>query len=259
VSSQCLPASSSRKTDTVAVLPGPQAAVLAILPDFEAVAESPVCPDRPPPFGHVSADLPGRIADSSRDLPGSLATVSKNHSLFFAAAKRVLAQVPKARFLLVGDQLCGSQDGSDVYKACMSRFVEELGLRERCLFLGNRDDVERVYPACHVTVLSSLYEGTPNVLLESMACGVPVVATDVSDNRYVVPDGEVGYIVPLDDVSAMADRICRLLANEDLRQQLGKQARTWTEREFSISQLAKRTEAVYLEALASHPAYAPSA
>lgn len=183
----------------------------------------------------------------------------KNHSLFFAAAKRVLAQVPKARFLLVGDQLYGSQDGSDVYKACMSRLVEELGLRERCLFLGNRDDVERVYPACHVTVLSSLYEGTPNVLLESMACGVPVVATDVSDNRYVAPDGEVGYIVPLDDVAAMADRICRLLANEDLRRQLGKQARTWTEREFSIGQLAKKTEAVYLEALAGHSACAPSA
>lgn len=76
-----------RSCDTVAVLPGPQAAVLAILPDFEAVAESVVRSGRPPLLGHVSADLPGRIADSSRDSPGSLATVS----ILFALCSHAVA------------------------------------------------------------------------------------------------------------------------------------------------------------------------
>jgi glycosyltransferase involved in cell wall biosynthesis len=182
----------------------------------------------------------------------------KNHALLFAAFQRVAASWPRTRLLLVGDELVGGAHGADEYKSRMQALVDELGIRRHCLLLGNRGDVERLYPACDVTILSSLCEGTPNVLLESMACGVPVVATDVSDNRYVAPDGEVGYIVPLDDAAAMADRICRLLANKDLRQQLGKQARRWTEREFSIGQLAKKTEAVYLEALASHSACAPS-
>jgi hypothetical protein len=66
-----------RNFDTVAVLPGPRAAVLAILPDFEAVAESPVRSGRLPLVSQVSADLPGRTANSSCDLPGSRATVSK--------------------------------------------------------------------------------------------------------------------------------------------------------------------------------------
>jgi glycosyltransferase involved in cell wall biosynthesis len=100
-------------------------------------------------------------------------------------------------------------------------------------------------------VLPSVAEGSPNVLLESMACGVPVVATDVADNACIVPDGQVGYVVPLGDAAAMADRILRLLENDHLRGSLAKQARRWVVQEFSTARLAARTQAAYLECLAS--------
>lgn len=175
----------------------------------------------------------------------------KNHPLFFEAAKLVLQRVPRARFLFVGDELYGGMHGSDAYKERVERLVDELGLRKRCLFLGNRNDVARLYCACDVTVLSSLFEGTPNVVLESLACGVPVVATDVSDNRYLIPDGRVGFVVELGDEKALSDRICRLLEDDERRVEAGREARRWVEQEFSTTRLAEKTAAVYEAALAS--------
>jgi glycosyltransferase involved in cell wall biosynthesis len=131
----------------------------------------------------------------------------------------------------------------------MDALVQRLGLTRHCHFLGNRDDVSRLYPACDVTVLPSRFEGTPNVLLESMACGVPVVATDVSDNSYVVPEGRAGYLVQLDDDEEMAERIARVLADNTARRAMGARARAWVEQEFSTARLAAKTAAVYQELL----------
>jgi glycosyltransferase involved in cell wall biosynthesis len=174
----------------------------------------------------------------------------KNHPLFFAAARRLVEVLPNTRFLLVGEELYAGMHGSDAYRRRMDGLVDELGLRDRCLFLGNRIDVERLYPACDVTVLPSLFEGTPNVILESMACGVPVVATGVSDNAEIVLDGKVGYLVPLGDPGALADRL-RSVLEDPQRLEMGRRAREWIEQEFTAARLAARTEAVYREALAA--------
>ena len=174
----------------------------------------------------------------------------KNHPLFFNAVKLIVERIPGAKFLLVGDQLHGGLHGSDEYKARMDRLVDELGIRQHCLFLGNRSDVERLYPACDVTVLPSLFEGTPNVALESMACGIPVIATDVSDNALIVPDGKAGYIVPLDHPATLAERACALLSDPAKRLAMGAAARAWVEAEFSPESLAQKTEAAFRQALA---------
>ena len=104
------------------------------------------------------------------------------------------------------------------------------------------------YNVCDLTVLPSLFEGTPNVALESMACGVPVVATNVSDNAYVISDGSTGYVVPLNDEQALGDRVCEILLNPSLRERLSRQARAWVCAEFSCRRLAEKTVAVYREA-----------
>lgn len=171
----------------------------------------------------------------------------KNHPLAFAALRLVFAREPRARFMLVGDELYGGIHGSNAYKRCMEALIDELGIRNRCLFLGNRSDTERLYPACDVTVLPSFHEGTPNVALESMACGVPVVATDVADNAMVVQDGKGGFIVSLGDEEGLADRLVRLLADEHLRKLMGQCARQWVEQEFSVPRLAEKTATVYDE------------
>jgi glycosyltransferase involved in cell wall biosynthesis len=174
----------------------------------------------------------------------------KNHPLFFAAAKRVLQCLPNTRFLLLGEELYRGMHGSHEYKHSVERLIDELGLRDRCLFPGNRVDVERFYRACDLTVLPSLFEGTPNVALESMACGIPVVATDVADNSYVIPNGRAGYVVPLGDVDSLTRRIRRLLVEEVERKEMGRRARMWVEQEFSTVRFAEKMASVYDAALA---------
>jgi glycosyltransferase involved in cell wall biosynthesis len=174
----------------------------------------------------------------------------KNHQLLFRAVRR-LQCLPQTRLLLVGDELCGGLYGSDAYKRDMDRLVDELDIRERCLFLGNRQDVDRLYCVCDLTVLPSFFEGTPNVALESMACGVPVIATQVSDNAQIIPDGRVGYLVPLGDEVALCDKICELLEDKTRRRQMGQEARAWVESEFSMARLVDKTTRVYQDALDS--------
>lgn len=173
----------------------------------------------------------------------------KNHPLLLRAAKQVLAECPRARFLFVGDELFMGMSGSVDFKRSVQSLVDELGLRDRCIFAGNRKDVERCYRACDVTVLPSLFEGTPNVALESMASGVPVIATDVSDNAYVIPDHRVGFVVPLGDEHKMANRIVRLIRDRDLRANMGRSARAWVLEEFTGQRLAEKTAQVYEEAI----------
>jgi len=173
----------------------------------------------------------------------------KNHPMLLRAFKQVLDSFPEARLLLVGDQPVDGRGKYDDYKARLHRTVDDLGLRDRCLFLGHQKNPEDLYAACDVTALSSLHEGTPNVLLESMACGIPVVATNVCDNAYVVREGEVGYLVAVGDEAGMAQRLKSLLTDAALRMKMGQRARSWVMEEFSNKRLADKTEAVYTELL----------
>jgi glycosyltransferase involved in cell wall biosynthesis len=169
----------------------------------------------------------------------------KNHPLFFRAAARVLERFPRTRLLLVGDELYGGMHGSDEYKREVLELVDALGLRDRCLFAGNQDDVHRFYTACDVTVMSSHFEGTANAVLESLSCGVPVVATAVSDTAMILPDGRAGYVVPPGDERAMSERIASLLGDADLKARMGQSARDWILQEFSSERLAAKTADVY--------------
>jgi glycosyltransferase involved in cell wall biosynthesis len=171
--------------------------------------------------------------------------VQKNHPMFFRMASRVRATHPNAVFLCVGGALHEGLQGSDAYEARMRAMVRDLGLEQSVRFVGNQDDLPPWYAACDVTVLTSQREGTPNVLLESMACGVPVVATDVADHRLVVPEGRAGFVVPYDDDAAMARRVLDLLAHPMERREIGRAARAWVESEFSLARLAEKTTAVY--------------
>ena len=84
-----------------------------------------------------------------------------------------------------------------------------------------------------------------------MACGVPVIATQVSDNAQIIPDGQAGYVIPLGDEVALCERICQLLEDNALRRQMGRAARAWVESEFSITRMVNKTARVYQDALDS--------
>jgi glycosyltransferase involved in cell wall biosynthesis len=117
-------------------------------------------------------------------------------------------------------------------------------------FLGNRPDVPRLLAASDLFVLPSLWEGLPMALLEGMAAGLPVVATDVAGSRQVVRDGRDGILVPPGDAAALASAMAAVLANDEERARLGRAARDRVEQEFSAVRQAERHAEAYEAVLA---------
>lgn len=119
----------------------------------------------------------------------------KDHSTFLKAAYRVSLKCPNARFVCVGG-------GDSVLQAKLQDLAKLLGLSGQVVWAGHSDDASADYSAFDAMVLSSITEGFPNVIVEAMACGLPVVATDVGDCRAIV--GEYGWIVPKADPESLA-------------------------------------------------------
>ncbi|HET91754.1 MAG TPA: glycosyltransferase family 1 protein [Chloroflexi bacterium] len=131
---------------------------------------------------------------------------------------------------------------------------EELGIEDVVTFLGARDQdtLQYYYSAAEVVVMPSDYESFGMVALEAMACGTPVVASDVGGLAFLVKDGRTGYRVPARDPDALADRIVHLLTDEVLRRRIGQRAACWAE-SYSWSLIADQIEALYGEMITSSP------
>jgi len=171
----------------------------------------------------------------------------KNHKFLFDTLLAIENLPSNVKLLLVGDMLFGGMHGSDDYYTEVMKQIKETSLSSRCILLGNRDDVEMLYPACDFTVLPSRFEGTPNVILESMACGVPVIATDVSDNAKIIDDQVSGILVELDNRQELQTALRTIIASESLVSTLGNAARESIVSRFSSKMLAENTSRVYDE------------
>jgi glycosyltransferase involved in cell wall biosynthesis len=141
-------------------------------------------------------------------------------------------------------RLCG--DGPS--RAMLQSLSVNLGIDRQVEFLGYCDNVQAVLASSHVLVLPSHYEGTPNVVLEALSVGRPVVATGVGDVPIIVRDGREGFLVPVGDAQAMADRLERLANDSRLLEEMSGQARRRVESDFSLAALVNRTFAVYRRA-----------
>lgn len=150
----------------------------------------------------------------------------------FAAVR---ADLP-ARLELVGD-------GPE--RARIESLVDQLGLRADVRFRGEMDDLAGFYPSVDVFVLPSESESFGMAALEAMACGVPVVASNVGGLPDVIADGETGFLSPVGDVAAMAANVRRLLAEPDLHAAMSALARQRAESVFRPSAAVAAYEAVY--------------
>ncbi len=160
----------------------------------------------------------------------------KAHEIFLSAAEKVRKQIPDSVFLIVGD-------GPE--RAKLEAISHKAGLSDCVRFLGFRDDLPAVYAGCNVTVLSSNNEGMPVALIESLASGTPVVATDVGETRSIVDDGVSGYVVSVNDHNAVADAIVRMLSSKDTAHEMGLAGRKHVGTGFSIGRLADDLETLY--------------
>jgi glycosyltransferase involved in cell wall biosynthesis len=195
---------------------------------------------------------PGRLHHELGLLPDApliavLSRVSpiKGLEFFLEAAAVVGAKVPEARFLIVGK--AAAPDAA--YQRQLEAYANHLGLGGRLVFTGLRMDVPEVLDEVAVSVLPSLSEGLSNVLLESMAAGVPVVATRVGGTPEVIEDGVTGMLVPPRDTGALVRAILAILEDRELTNRLGRAGRERVVERFSVHEMVRQTEQLYARLL----------
>lgn len=164
-------------------------------------------------------------------------SAAKNHSAFLTAAAQLLARCPAVEFVLVGD---------GPLRTGLEAMAAELGIKEKVFFAGERHDIPAMLASLDVSVLISSSESLSNVVLESMAAGVPVVATDVGGNPELVRDGDTGLLVPPGDEKKLVEALTRLVGDAILRAQYAGQSRELARSQFHIGQVSQRFEQLYL-------------
>jgi len=133
-------------------------------------------------------------------------------------------------------------------KECEYKAVE-LGIQDRIIFTGYRDDMSQILSETDIFVLPSLFEAFPRSVIEAMSSGKPVIVTDVGGCREAVEDDVSGFVIPPGDPEALADRIHMLGTDDNRRLEIGRAARTRAEGMFSIQQNVDKTQQVYMEFL----------
>jgi glycosyltransferase involved in cell wall biosynthesis len=170
---------------------------------------------------------------------GSL-SLHKDQDTLLASAPDILKSFPDAGFLFVGD-------------GCRRSLLEEkaktLGIDHRVIFTGYRSDVDRIYCLMDAFVLLSNarkhLEGIPNVVIEAMACEVPVVASAGGGTNEVVEQGKTGIIVPPHNPGQTADAIIKILSNQEWSRSLILAARDCVHEMFGITRYATDYESIY--------------
>ena len=201
--------------------------------------------DRPPVGDRLRHEL-AIAADAPLVTVVSRLTRLKGLENFLEAAAELKPRYPDARFLIVGETSPQDQP----YLKELTDLAARLGVADRVIFTGRRSDVPAVLGAATVAVMPSLNEALSNVLLESMAAGAPVVATRVGGTPEALTDGETGLLVPPGDSGAIVAAVARLLDDRELATRLGRAARRLIETKFSVDDMVRSTEQLYLDLLA---------
>lgn len=161
---------------------------------------------------------------------------------FLEAAAIVAAKRGDVRFLIAGEP---SPIRNRVYLEELKSHAARLGISDRVIFTGLRSDVPALLSAVDVSVMPSLNEALSNVLLESMAAGSAVVATDVGGTAEALLDGTSGLLIPPGNPQEMAGAIGRLLDYPAVARELGSRARRTIGERFSLDRMVAATEALY--------------
>ena len=164
----------------------------------------------------------------------------KGFDYFIDTIPDLLKKFKGARFLIVGEGELEEE---------LKRKGKRLELEDKLFFTGFRSDIKDVLASIDIFVMPSLLEGLPMILLEAMAMGKPIVATDIDGINEVLEDGKTGLLVPPKDTKALMDSIIDLLVHSDKAHQMGINARMVVEERFGVDIMVKKVEEVYEELL----------
>lgn len=197
---------------------------------------------------------------STRTAPGTSAPVIttvgniravKGHDVLAQAAALVLVQHPEAQFTVAGEVL------EPDFFAQLQQLVRQLGIAQNFRFTGSCRDLPAHLAAASVFVLPSRSEGFSNAIIEAMAAGLPVVATDVGGNAEAVrqetagSNGATGIIVPPEDPARLAEALLRLLDGPSLARRMGEAGRRHTEENFTTAAMMEHVTRTYRDVLRS--------
>lgn len=195
------------------------------LPDEAFTATPPVLPKRP---GAVRIGMVARMNHRY-----------KNHSGFLRIAAQIHQHMPQTEFVLVGD---------GPLRPDLEREAASLGLGASAIFLGDRQDMPAVLASIDVAVNTSDSESLSNVILEAMAAGLPTVAYNVGGNSELLSES-AGALIPSGDETKFACAVENLLADSQLREQLGRNAQQFARENFSLDRVRQRYADLYLSLL----------
>ena len=164
----------------------------------------------------------------------------KNQKFLLNSARVLLDKIPKLKVVLVGD---GSQ------RVALERYAQEQGLEEKIIFLGYRSDIIDILKVSDCLVNCSLFESFGLTIIEAMAAGVPVVATDVGGVREIVKDKQTGFLVPLNHQTSLVDAVMRVYRKEPQVHEMAEAARVMVQEKYSVEGMLQRYEGLYEECL----------
>ncbi|MBN1346144.1 MAG: glycosyltransferase family 4 protein [Phycisphaerae bacterium] len=161
------------------------------------------------------------------------------------AIEIVRRRFPDVRLRLVGKDKGGS------YVEQVKAFAKDAGMERNVDFVGkvDEDQLHEEFRRCSILLLMSRQETAPGVIAEAMAVGKPVVASGICGVPYMVDDGKTGLLVAKDDVEGFADRIMKLLEDDDLRLSMGREGRAKALREYNNDVIVEQTINVYRKAV----------
>ncbi|MFH1460560.1 MAG: glycosyltransferase [Candidatus Omnitrophota bacterium] len=138
-------------------------------------------------------------------------------------------------------------DGPD--RKILESYIDQNKLNENIIFLGQRDDVHKIYSFADLLVSSSIgsHEGLSNVMLEAMASGIPVISTESIGARELVREGETGFLIKSEDVGSLAEKIERFYSDRGLLKKMGDSAQKFIKENFSIDRMISEYEKLYLD------------
>jgi glycosyltransferase involved in cell wall biosynthesis len=169
-----------------------------------------------------------------------MSAAGKNHALLLRAAARLRSKSRNIQFFLAGD---GPQ------RLQLESMTQKMGLTSHVKFLGERRDLGELLANLDISVLASSSESSPNAITESMAAGLPIVATRVGGIPEIISHGETGLLVPVNDDVRLADAIEYLAENPKVCVRLGRNAREFAVRHFRLDHVCNLYEQLYVELL----------
>ena len=193
----------------------------------------------------TSEELRNQFGVSSDDLLGiCVANVheAKGHHVLLHSVSALQSRYPRVKYLLVG---------ADRSRGEIPALIHELGLENTVILTGPRRDIPSLLAASDFFVLTSLWEGLSNSLMEAMAAGLPILATAVGGTPELLDHLESAFLVPPDSIGHATEGLASLLENPELRTTLANNAHQRIRSEFSVSRMVERTTSSYRDLLST--------